>query len=105
MAKANTNAKTAAKPNTTPPAAATPPVDPKTGGANDKAVTAAGSDGKDYVIEKLIVVSAVDGFRRAGRAWSKEATEVDVSELTDDQLEMLLNEPNLQVTPVGKEAK
>lgn len=107
MAKANTNTNT--KPagkqsNTTPPAVSTPPADPKVGGAEGK-VTASGNDGKEYVIEKLVVVSAVDGFRRAGRAWSKEATEVLAEDLTDEQLEALLNEPMLTVTPVAKEGK
>lgn len=104
MAKANPNNKTAAKPNATPPVVSAPPVDPKTGGDEGK-VTAKGTNGKDYVIEKLIVTSSVDGFRRAGFAWSKEATEVAVADLTDEQLESLMSEPKLTVTPVGKEAK
>lgn len=103
MAKANT--KPAAMQNNTPqPVAATPAAAPKAAGAEGK-VTASGNDGKEYVIEKLIVVSAVDGFRRAGRAWSKEATEVLAEDLTDEQLEALLNEPMLTVTPVAKEGK
>ena len=106
MAKANTKpaAKPAAKQDTTPPVVSAPPADLKAGGDEGK-VTAKGTNGKDYVIEKLIVTSSVDGFRRAGFAWSKEATEVAVADLTDEQLESLMNEPKLAVTPVGKEAK
>lgn len=110
MAKANAKpaSKPAVQPNTTPPVVSTPEADKAASGAASGAapqVTATGNDGKDYVIEKLIVVSSIDGFRRAGFAWSKEASEVLVADLTDEQLEMLMNEPKLTVTPVGKAAK
>lgn len=104
MAKAA--AKTAQKSNTNPPALATPTA----------ATLAVGADGmikgfiddaatKAFVAEKLIVVSSVDGFRRAGRAWSKEATEVLAEDLTAEQVEALMREPKLQVSVVGKEVE
>lgn len=48
----------------------------------------------------LEVRSAVEGFRRGGRAWRKEATVVPVKEFTKDQIEALKSEPNLVVTEV-----
>ncbi len=44
----------------------------------------------------LIVISKVDGFRRAGREWHGE-TEVPVSEFTEEQLAQLMTEPKLHV--------
>lgn len=110
MAKANTKptSKPAVPSNTAPSAVSTPEADKAASGAASAAadqVTATGNDGKGYVIEKLIVVSSIDGFRRAGFAWSKEASEVLIADLTDEQLEMLMNEPKLTVTPVAKESK
>lgn len=50
----------------------------------------------------LSVRALVNGFRRAGRAWSVEAEEVAISEFTDDQVAQLLAEPNLSVVLVAK---
>ena len=44
----------------------------------------------------LRVIAKQDGFRRAGRAWSGE-TVVPLSELSDEQIEQLENEPKLVV--------
>lgn len=51
----------------------------------------------------LKVASAVEGFRRAGRAWGREPQVVPLSELTADQVEALKAEPNLVVVDVDIE--
>lgn len=48
----------------------------------------------------LSVQSSRDGFRRAGRAWGKEATVVALSELTQEQIEQIRNEEMLTVAEV-----
>jgi hypothetical protein len=55
--------------------------------------------------ESLIITSKVEGFRRAGRAWSKSPTTVLVSELSDEQIEQLTAEPMLEVAVVEKAAE
>lgn len=45
----------------------------------------------------VTVVSQVEGFRRAGRAWGKAPTTVPVEDLSDDELAALLREPKLAV--------
>lgn len=50
----------------------------------------------------LRVVARVDGFRRAGRAWSGAST-VPLSELTEEQVELLKGEPMLVVDEVDIE--
>jgi hypothetical protein len=49
-------------------------------------------------VKALIVSAHSDGFRRAGRAWSKAPTEVVGDELSIEQVAELLAEPNLDVT-------
>lgn len=103
MAKAA--AKTAQKSNTAPPVVATPTATTLAVGADGVIKFVVDSTLKNYVAEKLIVVSTVDGFRRAGRAWPKEPTEVLVESLTVEQIEALMREPKLQVSVVGKEVE
>lgn len=45
----------------------------------------------------IVVTSSQEGFRRAGRAWSKTPTKIDVTELTQEQLDSILREPMLTV--------
>lgn len=47
----------------------------------------------------LEVISKKDGFRRAGREWSGTQT-VSLAELTNDQVDALMNEPMLVVREV-----
>ena len=54
-------------------------------------------------VRRLLVRSRVEGFRRAGRAWSTQETEVDADEFTADQVEQLLAEPELTVIAVSDE--
>lgn len=49
-------------------------------------------------VKALSVQSGREGFRRAGRAWSKEAVVVPLSELSEGQIEQLRNEAMLTVT-------
>jgi len=69
---------------TTPPAAAAD--EPILSGAN----------GPDPVIG-LRITAAREGFRRAGRAWSRQPTDVPLADLSDDQVAMLRAEPMLTV--------
>ena len=49
-------------------------------------------------------ISAVrDGFRRAGRAWSRTAEIVPAGELTPDELEALGSDPGITITPCAPE--
>lgn len=52
----------------------------------------------------LSIKSSKDGFRRAGRAWSKEETVVPLSELDKAQIKQLKEEPALTVTEVEIDA-
>lgn len=65
--------------------------------------TSAGNPaGAENAIKALIVSAKVEGFRRAGRAWSKAPVTVPVEELDDDQVQTLLAEPALDVVVVAE---
>lgn len=49
----------------------------------------------------LIITSAREGFRRAGRPWSATPTRVDIAEFTAEQLAMLRAEPMLTIEDVA----
>lgn len=51
-------------------------------------------------VPALSVVSGREGFRRAGRAWGKEATVVRLSELSKDQIKQIKGEALLTVSEV-----
>lgn len=53
-------------------------------------------------IVALLVKARTEGFCRAGRAWSKEQTRVEVADLTEAQVEALFAEPLLDVVGVGE---
>ena len=67
---------------------------PPAGGATD--------EGEAPECDRVMVTSKVDGFRRGGRAWSCEATTVNLDEFTEEQLEALCNEPMLDVAFIEK---
>lgn len=48
----------------------------------------------------LKVVARPDSFRRAGREFGREATVIPCKELTSDQIDALVNEPELVVVVV-----
>lgn len=49
--------------------------------------------------------AARDGFRRAGRAWSREPVEVSLAELSAVQIALLEAEPLITIEPVEAPAK
>ncbi len=55
-------------------------------------------------VNALRVTSKRDGFRRAGRAWSKEATVVSMAELSEEQIEQIKGEPMLDVAEIEIDA-
>jgi len=63
-----------------------------------KAVPPAGAE---PVAQSLIVTARVDGFRRAGRAWSASLQTVSAAEFTAEQIKALLAEPMLDVVVVA----
>lgn len=50
----------------------------------------------------LLVTAKRDGFRRCGRAWSKEQTRVDINKLSAAEVGALLAEPMLDVVVEGE---
>lgn len=70
--------------------------------AADKAAAdkQAGKSIKIVQVPALSVVSGREGFRRAGRAWGKEATVVKLSELSKDQIAQIKGEALLTVAAV-----
>lgn len=56
-----------------------------------------GSALPNIVIDSVTVTSAADGFRRAGRAWSRTPTTVPLDELGEEQIIALEKEPLLLV--------
>lgn len=56
-------------------------------------------------MSQIQVISAVDGFRRGGRAWSRTPAIVDTAEISAAQLAQLRAEPLLTVTEVAEAAE
>ncbi len=57
------------------------------------------ANGPDPVIG-LRISAAREGFRRAGRAWSRQPTDVPLADLSDDQVAMLRAESLLTVEEI-----
>lgn len=57
-------------------------------------------DAAEYMVTHLHVRAAHDGFRRCGRAWPAAGAVVSVDEFSEAEVERLLNDPDLMVTPV-----
>lgn len=55
----------------------------------------------DPVAQAITVVSEVEGFRRAGRAWSRTPITVPIDELSEAQILALEQEPLLAVVYVA----
>ena len=66
-----------------------------------KTTTPAGPDTKGL----RVVSRSEQGFRRCGRSFGVEPTVIPLSELSDDELEMLKGERNLVAIEVDLEAK
>lgn len=93
----------AAKPDTpnTPPAKASAPAPDTTqkhAGAGE--TQAASSDKSPGPVISLRITAAREGFRRAGRAWSKQPTEIPVAELSEADVAALMAESMLAVEEV-----
>lgn len=105
--KPDTPPATASDPAPETPAGGTPPDARPEGGLGAATQEHAGAGetqaNPDNVptIVALLVTAQVEGFRRAGRAWSKTQTRVEAAELTDRQVEALLAEPMLDVVGVA----
>lgn len=85
-----------------PPAKASAPA-PKTtqqqagAGETQDQPTLSGANGPDPVIG-LRITAKTEGFRRAGRAWSKQPTDVPLADLGDDQVDLLREEHGRMLT-------
>ncbi len=55
-------------------------------------------------MSKLIIRSARDSFRRAGISFTREGVVVDEADLTTEQLEAILADPQLGVSPLADAA-
>lgn len=51
-------------------------------------------------VAAFLITAKRDGFRRAGRAWPKTETRVEIDELDEAQMEAILAEPMLTVVSV-----
>lgn len=58
-----------------------------------------GVNGPDPVIG-LRITSRREGFRRAGRAWGKQPTEIALADLSDEEIAMLKAESMLAVEEI-----
>lgn len=58
--------------------------------------------GREPVAKSFMITAKHDGFRRAGRAWSRAGEQVSADELTEEQIEALLAEPMLSVVVVAE---
>ncbi len=54
-------------------------------------------------MQHYAISASRDGFRRAGREWSREATVVAEGDLAPEQLEALRDDKNITVTPCAPE--
>lgn len=62
--------------------------------------TPAASPEGDPVVTALLVTARHDGFRRAGRSWSRQPTRVEIEELSEAEIAVLYAEPLLDVVGV-----
>lgn len=61
-----------------------------------------GKKSGEPIAKALKIASKVEGFRRAGRPWSREQQTVPVDEFSLEQIEALLSEPMLEVVVVAE---
>lgn len=60
---------------------------------------------EEVYVEALVITAESDGFRRAGRAWSKTPTTVPIGEFGDEQILALEQCPMIQVVYVAAATK
>lgn len=63
-------------------------------------VTQAGPEASKPVAGALQITARRDGFRRAGRSWSRAATTIAIADLTQAEIDALRTEPMLDVVEV-----
>lgn len=56
----------------------------------------------DLVVTAYLIKAKRDGYRRAGRAWSKTETRVEAADLTVEQVAAILADPRLDVVMVAE---
>lgn len=59
----------------------------------------------DPVVTHFHIAALTDGFRRCGRAWPSAGVEVAAEDLAEGDIERLLAERELVVTPIAKGAE
>lgn len=84
------------------PTVTTSETSPEGGNAAAGASVIATTVSRAKVAKTLIVSAKAEGFRRAGRAWSKQAESVSAKDFTPAQIEALMLEPMLDVRVVGE---
>lgn len=84
---------------------AIPPAGEGVNGADEVTGDGAGDPLAALAVAAVIVTSEIEGFRRAGRSWSRTPTTVAFAELGDEAIAALLAEPLLQVTFVADGAE
>lgn len=102
---------TRAAPKKTPPAAEAPK-DPALAslaggdtGAGEAQDTQPDPAKPDPVVTHYHIAARTNGFRRCGRAWPAAGVEVAVADLAEGDIERLLAERELVVTPIAKAAE
>lgn len=80
-------------------AKAKPPVAPKAA-TQDSPEAASAASGETQGFNGLRVTAKTEGFRRAGRAWSRQATEIPLDGLSEADVAALMAEPMLTVEEV-----
>jgi len=74
---------------------------PAASSGESSAAPAEGNALSPIAVEALVVTSEIEGFRRAGRAWSRTPTTVPIAELSEEQIVALEQESLLQVVYVA----
>ncbi|MDA8254179.1 MAG: HI1506-related protein [Betaproteobacteria bacterium] len=100
MAKSNSSAPSKKATDTTPAAAASPGTENASVPGADAEGATLSTKGKPDPVIGLRIAAAREGFRRAGRAWSKTPIDVPLADLSDDQVAMLRAESMLTVEEV-----
>lgn len=89
--------------NTAKPQQSAPPAPEQTqehAGAGETQAAPAKKGSTEIVA--YLVVSQVEGFRRAGRSWPRVQTRIEVAELSDDDIDALFAEPMLSIVGVSE---
>lgn len=61
-------------------------------------------DWQDAIVYGFEVSAMRDGFRRAGRAWMREPVFLTEDDITREQFDLLIDEPNIRIVPARRSA-